>query len=146
MVEYEITVEVPKKLEYLPEKSKEISKKAVTLTSHELIRNLKIKTPVDQGAARSGWWKQSLGDDGVQVYNNENYIIFLDQGTGLYGPYKTPITPKKKKVLHWSKGGKDFFAKSVKGIQPRKIVEKSIKPTKRRVPQFVQMAVRSVGL
>lgn len=53
----------------------------------------------------------------VQV--NEKYGIFLEQGTGIYGPENRPIRPLKAKALVFKVGGQIIFTKEVKGIRAR---------------------------
>ena len=53
------------------------------------------------------------------------YARYVEEGTGLYGPRKRKITPKRAKVLAWKGGGSRLtgqgpgagwrFARSVKG-------------------------------
>lgn len=50
---------------------------------------------------------------------NEKYGIYLEQGTGIYGPMGRPITPKRASVLAWKGAGGTVFARSVKGMKAR---------------------------
>lgn len=54
-----------------------------------------------------------------QVAVNEKYGIYIEEGTGLYGPRRQAITPKTGKVLAFRSGGSMVFAKKVKGMKPR---------------------------
>lgn len=57
--------------------------------------------------------------------SNVGYARYVEEGTGLYGPRKRKIVPKRAKVLSWvgggsrltgrGKGSRRFFAQSVKG-------------------------------
>jgi len=47
------------------------------------------------------------------------YAQYLEWGTGLYGPYKQLIRPKKSKVLSWvGSDGKRHYATYTKGMTP----------------------------
>lgn len=75
--------------------------------------------------------------DSVIVHDGVEYGIYLEFGTGIYGPMKRKITPKNKKALHWEKNGKDFFAKSVKGIKPYSPFLKGLERAKPEINDFV---------
>jgi len=65
-----------------------------------------------------------------QVQVNEKYGIWLEEGTGIYGPTGSRITPKKAKALAWGSGGSMVFARSTKGMKARPFfkpgIEKSV--------------------
>jgi hypothetical protein len=45
--------------------------------------------------------------------------LWLNRGTGIYGPHKTPVVPVHATFLRWvGAGGKVFFRRSVRGIKP----------------------------
>ena len=62
------------------------------------------------------------------VGTNLEYAIYLEIGTGIHGPKKRPIRPKKAQALHWYDRvlGKEMFAKSVKGIKPRWMFHRAV--------------------
>jgi hypothetical protein len=50
-----------------------------------------------------------------------DWIVF---GTGVYGPRKSPIVPKRAKRLSWvSDSGRRIFAKQVRGMKPRNFIK-----------------------
>lgn len=61
----------------------------------------------------------------VQV--NEKYGIFLEQGTGIYGPEARPIRPVNAKALVFKIGGNVIFAKEIKGIRAKPFFAPGIK-------------------
>lgn len=65
-----------------------------------------------------------------RVYTSLSYAPYQEYGTGIYGRSGTPITPKNKKVLSWVSGGKRIFAKSVKGVKPRRFMKKGFEKAK----------------
>jgi hypothetical protein len=70
------------------------------------------------------------GRPAVRVTGKADYTIFVDQGTGLYGPLHKYITPQVAKALSWigtdgkrvtrsrtrGQPGQHFFARSLRAI------------------------------
>lgn len=53
--------------------------------------------------------------------------LWLDQGTGIYGPRRQRIIPKRAKYLRWTTAtGRVVFARSVKGIKPTRFLSSSL--------------------
>ncbi|MDU5945458.1 MAG: tartrate dehydratase [Paenibacillus macerans] len=84
------------------------------------------------------------GDDRMAVVYLAHTMrsgLYLETGTGLYGPKKREIKPKHKKALRFPVGGGQYvIARSVKGMKPRPI----IKPTVQRHVSTLRQAVRDV--
>lgn len=55
----------------------------------------------------------------VRYGTNLPYARWLQEGTGIYGKQGTPIVPINAKVLAFKINGKMYFARSIKGTQPR---------------------------
>lgn len=111
-------------------------RKLLTSRSHPVIRHLEFygrkarsnarrKAPVNTGHLR-----QSIGMNtsvrGTRIFvrigtdvrsKGAPYGLYQELGTGIYGPRKTPITPKKRQFLKFKPKGSDTFvyARSVKG-------------------------------
>lgn len=82
--------------------------------------------PVDTGTL-SGSIDYDSDDKQMIVGTNEEYAPYVEYGTGIYGPHKSPIVPTEKKALHWKdKAGKDHFAKSVKGMKARPFIKPAL--------------------
>lgn len=77
----------------------------------------------------------------IVVGSPMEYAVYHQTGTGIYGPRKRRIEPVKAKVLAWKtrgakgtnkrgkRGNKGFFAKSVDGTPPRKILPDGAPPS-----------------
>jgi len=66
------------------------------------------------------------------LVNNHPWASAVHNGTGLYGPTHSRITPKHSKALHWiNKDGKDVYATSVKGQRPNQFLSRAIDVVKR---------------
>ena len=92
---------------------------------------------------RTSHARQSIHSD-VEIGGN-NYTIYLahgveygtclETGTGLYGPKKQVIKPKNKKALYWK--GALHPVKEVKGMQPRPIIEPTLKNNTTRIKNSI---------
>lgn len=73
--------------------------------------------------------KVSGGNVLLEFYNDAGeYAGFQEYGTGIYGPKKKPITPKHGKLLTWidPDTGKRVFARSVRGVPPKRFMHRAI--------------------
>jgi hypothetical protein len=53
------------------------------------------------------------------VFSELPYSLYLQVGTGIYGPTGVPITPRRSDVLVFEAGGETVFARQVRGVKPR---------------------------
>lgn len=91
----------------------------------------KIQAEARQRAAhRTGTLQRSIMPEVKAVEGlvavNEKYGQWLERGTGLFGPYRTPIVPVRKKVLVFRVGGRTVVARSVKGMRARPFFQPAI--------------------
>lgn len=114
-----------------------IVKRAIQLSRIELKGNLQRNSPVDEGKMQGGWFMASVPSPGGKVYSSAKYTSYVNDGTGIYGPKGKKIVPKTKKALKFVYKGNEVVVKSVKGIKPRRFVEKSITQTEKRSDEFV---------
>lgn len=95
--------------------------------------------PVDKGSLK-GSVNVELDGDNLTVSMLE-YGLYLDQGTGLYGPLrkKYEIKPKTKKALSFDMNGSDVVVKKVMhpGIKPYPWIRNTFF---HKFPQIVQEA------
>lgn len=122
--------------------TRKVVKRTFALSRLELKRNIQRNVPVDNGKLQGGWFISPYPGLGGSVHSNAHYTSYVNDGTGIYGPLGKPIRPKTAKALKFTtKSGKTVFAKSVRGIKPRRFVEKSITQTERRNDEFLIRAV-----
>ncbi len=88
--------------------------------ANDLRNELVMKAPVDTGNLKNSI-TVNVNDKGINIYMPE-YAVYLEYGTGIYGPLGRPITPKDAKALKFKIGGKTVFAKSVKGMTPQPFI------------------------
>jgi len=134
------------------DKINRLSHKIMEYTTQELLRNIKINSPVDTGRLQ-GSWMVSRGEstNSTTIMSSTKYADYLDKGTGLYGPNHAMVYPKKGKFLVFTPhtgpfSGKTVFAKHVRGIKPRHFVEDSINQTTNRLEEFSIRAIQEVNL
>ena len=60
--------------------------------------NVIKRTPVDHGQLRKSW-DLTITEKEVILQNNKEYAMYVETGTGLYGPRKAPIFPKSAPYL-----------------------------------------------
>ncbi|KZX17468.1 HK97 gp10 family phage protein [Methanobrevibacter filiformis] len=142
---YTITITVNNKnIKRLSKFPRRITRRVITLSKNELIRNLKKATPRDTGRARGSWHADRSSHDHVKVSSSVHYMKYLDKGTGIYGPKHRPITIKGNPWLYWKGAKYPVKQVTVKGIKPYNIVVNSIKATESRIIEFGNMAISEV--
>lgn len=67
-------------------------------------------------------------DNGAILYlaHGSEVGVYHEEGTGIYGPKKRPIVPTTAQALRFSIGGNTIFAKSIKGMPARPIIEPTV--------------------
>lgn len=115
--------------------------KSLGYASSELKNTLMYNTPVKSGAAK-GLWSIIKSDRKHEIINSSYYLKWVNDGTGIYGKFKRPITPRRARVLVFNWKGKTWFLKSVKGQKPQKFVERSVDSTKDRINGLVVKAAQ----
>jgi hypothetical protein len=81
--------------------------------------------PVDTGRLRASIQSTMPSGSGnvvvSYVYTDVNYARFVIEGTGLFGPHRTPIVPVTSPVLVFTPKGASgpVFARSVRGSRPQ---------------------------
>jgi len=63
------------------------------------------------------------------------YGLYVHEGTGIYGPLKTPIFPRNKKALFWP--GAAHPVKSVKGQPPNPFLKNAFNSEGPKLRQFI---------
>jgi hypothetical protein len=149
--------DVEKFIQAFPILTGECVKSAAIFGQGRLVR----ATPVATGQVRAAYEIARMDQLSFLVHNlyrrGKWYIAkLLDRGTGLFGPYGTPILPVKAKFLRFrnmtsSKGtgkgntpGAWIFAKSVKGMKAHRMLDKARKPTIDFLSQRIARAVREM--
>jgi len=106
-----------------------IDKDMYLLIQDTYLEFFKNNTPVKSGQMKREWDIEKTGEYSWRIYNPTSYAVFLEYGTGIYGPKHKMITPVNKKALRWFVGNKPFFARQVKGIKPLLLINKALMST-----------------
>jgi HK97 gp10 family phage protein len=92
-----------------------------------------------RAAHRTGTLQRSiqreLKDTAGRTFVGEKYGIFIEKGTGLYGPERRPIRAKRAKVLAFTVGSKKVFTKSVKGMRAKPFFKPALEESKPHIKQ-----------
>lgn len=106
--------------------------------------------PIDKGVLRGSIQIQAASWSGDTVTGSVgtgpmDYALYMEQGTGIYGPTGAPITPKNKKVLAWFADGQWRYAKSVKGVKPHWYMRGSVEQNQAKTEGYFQDALDQVA-
>ena len=95
----------------------------------EIANEAQERVPVVTRNLRNDIKVYEEGDLRASVGNSKlaSYAKYVHNGTGLYGPHKTRIVPKKKKALAFTYKGKKVVCKSVKGQRAQPYLEEGAK-------------------
>lgn len=120
---------------------KKFKKELLEETSKNGKMTLQENTPKDTGAGAKAY-KIKKSDNQHIISNDTEYLPWVNDGTGIYGPRRQRITPKTKESLHFHWRGREWYLKSVRGQRPQRFVEVSMIEIERSVPQAVMIASR----
>jgi hypothetical protein len=158
MVQVSIDIDKNKFKGFGADKIKEIEEKGLKYVGQDLLRNLQKNSPVDTGHLRKwavigGFGRGTL----IDIRSPAIYGVFVNDGTGIYGPRGQIIRPKKGKFMVFKPGKKwkgpvvksgKFKGKVVlqysRGQKGQKFVEKSIGQTQEKIGSLFISAIRDV--
>ena len=102
--------------------------KAVGKTSERGTAVIVKKTPRAFGGAKRSWGFKRLQQFIWLIFSTVAHTVYLEEGTGIHGPKKRVIKPRKAKMLRWVDPGTGdvIWAKQVRGIRPVAMVKSSI--------------------
>lgn len=122
----------------------EIQKKGLQYTAQGLIRQLMQNSPVDTGLLRQ-WAVTEHTEEEYHIQSPAQYVKYVNEGTGIYGPYKTPIiNPAIGKKFAFEVNGQMIYTNIIKGQKGQHFVEKSISQTQDKLAGFFIKAIREV--
>ncbi len=108
----------------------------------------KESAPIDQGILRGSIHSKITKLNGELVGivgTNLEYAPYQEQGTGIYGPKGTPITPKRSRFLRFkTKSGQVVFARSVRGTRPKKFMAKGMRAVQTNLTKIRQIGVNAM--
>ena len=84
---------------------------------------------------------------GIGLARTPEHGIFVHEGTGIYGPRKSPITPRKSPYLKFTIGDRTFRLRSVRGQKAQPFIDKAfILVNRTYVPLRVERLKRLIQL
>ena len=144
-------------------KMRRAEKKAMRVTTFWIRGQLQKRIPVATGQTRGRMTdrveergNEILGIAGGKSMSSDGFNILrgLEGGTGIYGPKKQRIVPVRARVLRFvvsgapvaGTGGNVVFARSVKGMKPRRPFKKTKKEEGNRARRlFVRQLRKEVN-
>ena len=109
--------------------NKEDFSKVIEGIAHDLREAFADAAPKDTGFLMRNI-EYEITEEGI-MFSFPYYALYLEYGTGLYGPKKTVIRPKTKKALAWGKTigqtekgnpKKEYVYRYIKGMTPRPFI------------------------
>ena len=129
-------------LRVAPEKTVKGIRNWVNRTAIRTSETARNEAPYDKGHLKQNIHsKVAVNGLEATVMPTPKYALYVHDGTGIYGPKKRPITPKRGKVLAWESGGQMHYARSVKGIRPNKYMDRAYKAVK---PEAERDAIKTL--
>lgn len=104
---------------------------------------LQENTPKDSGAGAKAYKIKKSANKHI-ITNDKEYLPWVNDGTGIYGPRRQRITPKTANFLHFHWKGREWYLKSVRGQRPQKFVEVSMSEIVGSIPEAVMIASRAL--
>lgn len=127
-----------------PEMGKGIMAKVAAYTRGQMIRNMAAMGARKTGGTGASIQPRAITETSAQLWGSK-VLVYLDEGTGLFGPLHHRITPQTAKALRWFGGpagslrltGKPrkgaagaaatvIFARSTKGMRGRPYIQRSV--------------------
>jgi hypothetical protein len=100
-------------------------------TTRRVANYAKVLAPVDTGRLR-GSIRTRVEARGLQVTGTvaatARHAVWVHEGTGLYGPRHTYITPRRGRYLVFpGRSGQTVFARRVAGVRPRRFLVQALR-------------------
>lgn len=132
---------------------KEMVRRSVAVAGASTQGIAKRHTPVKTGRLR-GSISLTLTPTTALISTEVPYAEWVHGGTGIYGPSRTPITPKHKSIMAsktnpgWgtrSKGGYYIIGRSQKGQKPNPFMERAAEEAKPLIFKEFQTMVKTLA-
>lgn len=118
-----------------------IADTSIKYTALDLLSETVKEMPVDTGRLQTSVDIGKLEKMSYYIGSNVFYRWWVHEGTGIFGPHGTPITPVNAEFLRFEINGQVFYRRSVKGQKPNRYYDRAIKNTSRKTQRFIDRAV-----
>lgn len=112
-----------KKLSQAPEIVGSVKKQMLEKAAIIAETKAKMEAPVNTNILR-GSISHKVDEEKAVVGTNLTYAPYQEMGTGIYGPRRQMITPKRSRFLRFKSGGQWVYARAVRGSRPRWYMKK----------------------
>lgn len=134
------------KLKKSPVLFDKVAKNSLEVASDVVWAEARVKAPIWRGRLRGSIFKKvekvKNGEWVGRIGSRLEYAPYQEYGTGLYGPFRRWIVPKRAKFLVFrSRSGKLVFAKRVRGSKPKRFMQKGLLKLKRKMDVFNKMVI-----
>lgn len=82
----------------------------------------------------------------AMVYPKMDYAVYVNFGTGLFGPKNSLIYPKKAKLLRWKSGGKYVYARYTRGMKANPFVNRTVGKAEPRINSVVNNILKDLKI
>ncbi len=131
-----------------PEVTRRATAEAINRSLVRYQATAKQLAPVDTGQLRGSILIKPASASGNTIQGSVGtglkHAIFMEQGTGIYGPAKRPIRPKRARMLAWKKNGQWHFAKEVRGARARRFMQGSLETNQRHTEENFTRALDTI--
>ena len=116
------------------------------LTASQAILSLVTgqNTPYQTGKLISSFFPFQLTDLSYAWKPTVKYALWVDQGTGIYGPTGARIVPVTARALAWTSGGTTFIRKSIAGMTGRHYMQKIVAGAAPQIVTLFEQAEQSI--
>lgn len=120
-----------------------VTKKFLEISSEELKNAVVKETPVSpSGGKLRDSWKSRVSANRITLTNSRNYALFVEKGTGIFGPRRHRIFPVSAKVLHFTTETGEVFTTNVRGRPASHMAENGLEKFTHKVPKCFHNAMK----
>jgi len=149
MAGYNLTIEFQNAKEIVNRLNNDVISKAgrkmIDFATLLALSTAKQEAPVRNNILRGSITRSILSDFEGKIGTNVEYAKYQEFGTGIYGPKKRMIVPKRAAFLVFkNKSGKLIFAKKVRGTKPKKFMQKGLQSVQDRLDDIKQVGFQLI--
>ncbi|WP_323736274.1 hypothetical protein PXD04_10385 [Methanosphaera sp. ISO3-F5] len=120
-----------------PEK---VTRSFLNLSEEALTTEVKDETPVQRGKLRNSWTPK-LYPDRLVVSNSREYAVFVEKGTGIFGPRRHRIFSRNGGPMRAIIDKEEVYFTNHRGQPGQHMAEKGFMNYRKRIPNLFRTAV-----
>jgi hypothetical protein len=153
MIEYNATIngldQLQRQLAQAPQLVITEAVKATNISLANYHRTARQIAPIDKGPLRNSITITPAKVEGTKITGSVGtdieHAAAQEGGSGIYGPTKQRIRPKRARVLAWKEGNRMRFATSVKGVKGRFYMKGSLQQNQVNTDRAFKQAADNVA-